>query len=429
VAPDIVRHVRDLAARARPVEAGGPWVRRRPEGLLVAEASEGGRPAGPLDSAVVAVKDLIAVSGLPPGAGSRTRAGAPPASADAPVVAALRAAGAVVAGTVALHELAFGVSGVNDEVGFPGHPQDPTRIPGGSSSGSAVAVADGSADLAVGTDTGGSVRIPAALCGVVGFKPAFGTYPTGGVLPLAPSLDHVGLLAGSVGEVARAHAVLTGGPRAPGAAPRQDGLRLGVDRAALAAASPEVRGAVDVALGALADAGCRLVEVAWPDADEVFDVSTAILFAEAAEVHRELMASPSADLLGAPVAARLRAGADMTPAALAAARASVARITAAARVALAPEAAPAGAGAQARLVDAVVGPTVALTAPPVEAARTDPDLARALVAGTRLANITGLPALTLPVPTVGLPVGLQLVAAGNEAVLTIGAAVEATFGG
>lgn len=444
-APDIVGHVRALAARARPVAAGGPWVQRRPDDVLVAEASAGGRPAGPLDSVVVAVKDLMAVAGLPLGAGSRTRAAAPPEPADAPVVAALRGAGAVVAGTVALHELAFGVSGVNDEVGFPGHPQGPTRIPGGSSSGSAVAVADGSADLAVGTDTGGSVRIPAALCGVVGFKPEFGTYPIAGVRPLAPSLDHVGLLARSVGDVARAHAALTGRPTpaaasaasaarpahgaaaGPGAGSTPQGLRLGVDRAALAAATPEVRGAVSAALDALADAGHQLVEVAWPDADEVFDASTAILFAEAAEVHRALMASPSAALLGAPVAARLRAGAEVTPPALVAARASAARITAEARASLAPAPAPAPAPADQR-VDAVVGPTVALTAPPIDAARTDPDLARALVAGTRLANITGLPALTVPVPVAGLPVGLQLVAAGNEAVLTIGAAVAATLG-
>jgi Asp-tRNA(Asn)/Glu-tRNA(Gln) amidotransferase A subunit family amidase len=500
VAPDIVRHVRELAARARPVATGGPWVHRRPEGVLVAEASEGGRPAGVLDTVVVAIKDLMAVAGLPLGAGSRTGADAPPEPADATVVAALRRAGAVVAGTVALHELAFGVSGVNDELGFPVHPEDPTRIPGGSSSGSAVAVADGSADLAVGTDTGGSVRIPAALCGVVGFKPAFGTYPIGGVRPLAPSLDHVGLLARSVGEVARAHAALTGagahptpgaattpgavampgavttsraGPApgtagpGPGSTPGNAGptpgrLCLGVDRAGLAASSPEVRGAVDAALSTLAAAGCRLVEVGWPDPDEVFEVSTAILFAEAAEVHRALMASPAADLLGAAVAARLRAGAEVTPERLAAARASVVRITAEARATLAPVPGavptPGGAPAPAPVpgavpapsgapvpsgaatpgpaadpgdpvrVDAVVGPTVALTAPSIEAARTDPDLARALVAGTRLANITGLPALTLPVPTAGLPVGLQVVAAGNEAALAIGAIVAATLG-
>jgi Asp-tRNA(Asn)/Glu-tRNA(Gln) amidotransferase A subunit family amidase len=412
-APDVTEDVGRRVARARPVAGGGPWVRRRAPAAVAAEAAAGGRPDGPLSTTIVAVKDLMAVAGLPIGAGSRTRAGAPPEAADAAVVAALRRAGAVVAGTVALHELAFGVSGVNDEVGFPANPHAATRIPGGSSSGSAVAVADGSCDLAVGTDTGGSVRIPAALCGVVGFKPAYGTYPLDGVLPLAPSLDHVGLLARSVGEVARANGALTGGAGPVGPSPGP--LRLGVDRVAVEAAAPDVRAAIDAALGRLAAAGCDLVEVAWPDPDEVFAPSTTILFAEAAEVHRGLLASPAADLLGAPVADRLRAGAAITAAELDAARAAAARLTADTTAALAG-------------LDAVVGPAVGITAPPVDAARTDPDLARVLVAGTRHANITGLPALTLPVPAGPLPVGLQLVGATNDGTLAAAARVEQLAG-
>jgi Asp-tRNA(Asn)/Glu-tRNA(Gln) amidotransferase A subunit family amidase len=164
-----------------------------------------GRPARPLEGSTLAVKDLVAVRGQRIGAGSASRAGAPPESEDAAIVAALRSSGAVVVGLAALHELAFGSTGVNEYEGTPRNPFGSGLIPGGSSSGSAVAVATGAASLAIGTDTGGSVRVPAALCGVVGFKPAFGEYSLGGVLPLAPSLDHAGLLGSSVEIVRRAH--------------------------------------------------------------------------------------------------------------------------------------------------------------------------------------------------------------------------------
>jgi aspartyl-tRNA(Asn)/glutamyl-tRNA(Gln) amidotransferase subunit A len=401
---------RATATRRFPGE-GGPWVGVRPAAR--ADAAPGGRPAGPLEGAIVGVKDLVAVAGLPLGAGSRTRAAAPPEPRDAAVVAALRAAGAVVAGTVALHELAFGVSGVNDEVGFPPNPHDAGRVPGGSSSGSAVAVADGSCDLAVGTDTGGSVRIPAALCGVVGFKPARGRYPLDGVLPLAPSLDQVGLLARSVAGIATAHHALTGDALAtpPGGVA---GLRIGVERAGVDAADVEVAGAIEAALGALAGAGCELVDVAWPDRDEVFEVTTTVMFAEAAAVHRALIAGPWADLLGAPVAERLRAGAAIGEGDYRAARAAADRLRVRARAVL-------------DIVDAVVGPTVPIVAPTIEAARRDQALPRRLVAETRLANVAGVAALSLPLPVPAgrLPVGLQVTAASDGRALAAGSALTA----
>jgi Asp-tRNA(Asn)/Glu-tRNA(Gln) amidotransferase A subunit family amidase len=404
---DVADRVRGLLARARMVADGGPWVRLRPE--AAAEAA-GARPHGPLDGTVVAIKDLVAVAGLPIGAGSLTRRHAPPEPEDAPVVTALRQAGAVVAGTVALHELAFGVTGVNDQVGFPPNPHDPDRIPGGSSSGSAVVVATGACDLALGTDTGGSVRIPAALCGVVGFKPSRGCYPLDGVLPLAPTLDHVGLLARQVGDLAAAHTVLTQDrivPRPPN--------RIGVDRIAMETASQPVATVVDAALRALADAGCELHEVRWPDPEAVFHASTTIMTAEAGATHRDLVNSPARDLLGADVRARLRAdvesrfgpGPATSEADLDAARAEQARIEEETRTVL-------------RSVDVVVAPTVPVLAPTIRAAREDRSLPATLVTNTRLANLTGVPALTLPLAGAELPVGLQLTSATADQVLAHG---------
>ena len=145
------------------------------------------------DGIRLAVKDLIDVAGVPTTAGSRALAAtAAPAERDAPCMAGARAVGARVVGKANLDELAFGASGVNGYYGTPVNPLDPSRVPGGSSSGSAVAVAGGEADLAYGSDTGGSIRIPAAFCGITGLKTTHGRIPLAGVWPLAPSMDTIG---------------------------------------------------------------------------------------------------------------------------------------------------------------------------------------------------------------------------------------------
>jgi Asp-tRNA(Asn)/Glu-tRNA(Gln) amidotransferase A subunit family amidase len=408
---DLTADVARRRSLARTLAAGGPWVRWRD--AAPAEAAAGGRPTGPLERTLVAVKDLVAVAGLPLGAGTRARAGAPASPADAGVVARLRGAGAVVLGTVALHELAFGTTGINDQVGFPVNPADGEvdRIPGGSSSGAAVAVADGSCDLAVGTDTGGSIRIPAALCGVVGFKPARGSYPLDGVLPLSPSLDHVGLLARTLGRIVAAHQALTGTSVDVGLTIQ----RIGVDRAGLDAAAGPVADAVERVLRVLADGGAELVDVAWPSPEHVREVSTTVMFAEAAEVHRALLAE-AGSLVGPDVAARLRQGAAIDPADLEAARVEAVAIADSVHDALA-------------TVDAVVGPTVPVTAPTVASARSDDGLPGVLVSNTRLANVAGAPALSLPVPPrngagTDLPAGLQVVAASDRQTLGIGLALQ-----
>lgn len=162
----------------------------------------------------LAVKDLIDVSGVPTTAGSLAVADtAGPATLDAACMAGARAAGAAVVGKANLYELAFGASGVNEWFGTPRNPLDPGLIPGGSSSGSAVAVADGEAEIAYGSDTGGSIRVPSAFCGTVGLKTTYGRVPLTGVWPLAPSLDTVGPMASTVAAVTEGMALLEPGFR------------------------------------------------------------------------------------------------------------------------------------------------------------------------------------------------------------------------
>src|SRR5579864_5643421 len=158
---------------------------------------------GPLDGAILAIKDLFDVAGEPTRAGSKILAEeGKPAAADAPVVRRLRAAGAVILAKTNMTEFAFSAIGANPHFGTPGNPRDRARVPGGSSSGAGVAVADGMCEIAIGSDTGGSVRVPAALCGVVGFKPTKQRVPTDGAFPLSYTLDSIGPLAPSVAACA-----------------------------------------------------------------------------------------------------------------------------------------------------------------------------------------------------------------------------------
>jgi aspartyl-tRNA(Asn)/glutamyl-tRNA(Gln) amidotransferase subunit A len=186
------------------------------EALAAADSSDAlraaGRPARPLEGLPVSVKDLFDVAGSVTRAGSRVLAGHAPAERDAAAVARLRAAGAVLVGATNMSEFAMGSLGINPHYGTPLNPWDraAARIPGGSSSGAAVSIADGMALAAVGSDTMGSVRMPAALCGVVGFKPTARRVPLEGVIPLAPSLDSIGVLSSTVAGCALVDAVLAG---------------------------------------------------------------------------------------------------------------------------------------------------------------------------------------------------------------------------
>ena len=160
--------------------------------------AQDGAALGPLDGAIASIKDLFDVAGEPTRAGSTILADAAPAKADAPVVRRLREAGAVIVGKTNMSEFAFTGVGANPHYGTPGSPADRSRVPGGSSSGAAVAVADGMCEIAIGTDTGGSTRIPAALCGGVGYKPTKARVATEGAFPLSWTFDSVGPIARTV---------------------------------------------------------------------------------------------------------------------------------------------------------------------------------------------------------------------------------------
>jgi Asp-tRNA(Asn)/Glu-tRNA(Gln) amidotransferase A subunit family amidase len=388
-------------ALARPATEGGAWVR-----VLADEARQAATeidPEAPLAGWTLGVKDLFAVAGIPIGAGSRLREDAEPEPEDAAVVGALRQAGALVMGSVALHELAFGATGIN-ALGTPDNPRMPGHIPGGSSSGSGVAVADGSARLTLGTDTGGSTRVPAALCAVVGFKPAHGTYSVEGLMPLAPSMDHVGLMAATVDDVARAHAVLAG----PDTAPAQ-GRTLGLIRRQVEDADPEVGVAVEQALRSLEASGYRLKDVELQDVAKVFDFTTVVLFGEAAMTYADSRDRWETHL-GADVCDRLVKGAAIPEAdyrqALDERDLHLGRV----RDLLSE-------------VDMLIGPTAPTLPPTVEGASADPTLAPRMIANTRLANYIGTPALSVPVAP-GVPVGLQLMGMSNSSVLAQAAEIE-----
>src|SRR5204863_2235746 len=203
-----------------------------------------GYVASPLAGLPVSIKDLFDVAREQTLAGSTALDARPPAGRDAPVVARLRAAGAVLVGRTNMTEFAFSGVGINPHYGTPGNPFDRSLIPGGSSSGAAVSVGDAQAIVAIGSDTGGSVRIPAALCGLVGFKPTQRRIPRDGVLPLSTTLDSIGPLANSVACCAIADAAMAGEPAiAPPPAPVA-GLRLGVPQTyVLDGLAPEVASA------------------------------------------------------------------------------------------------------------------------------------------------------------------------------------------
>lgn len=364
---------------------------------------------GPLGGVPVAVKDMIDVAGLPTRCGSAVRADVAPAQADAAVVAGLRAAGAVVVAKTHTHEFAYGPTGDVAAEGPCHNPHDPERITGGSSSGSAAVVAAGLVPLAVGTDTGCSTRTPAALCGVVGLKPARGALPTAGVFPLSETCDHVGLLGRDVGTVAVAYSALTG-QRTDPSAPLPPGTVIGrpADRY-WQVHDPEIAAGVDRAAGALSAAGAVVREVTMPGIEELAATYPVIVGAEAYATHARRLAERPGDYQP-PTATRLRDAAAYTAADYVTARRT--------RRSLATELT---ARLRADGVELLVLATTPLRATPIGAERVlAPDGVRvavrpALLSLTLPFNLLGWPAMSVPAPGVpGLPAGVQVVSVGGE---------------
>ncbi len=292
--------------------------RARQEAHASARRHREGRTRGPLDGVPVAWKDLFDLAGLPTTAGSRVLANAPPASQDAAVVARLRDAGMVCVGRVNMTEFAYSGIGLNPHYGTPLNPcaTDAPRIPGGSSSGSAVAVARGFVPVSIGSDTGGSVRIPAAFNGIVGYKASGGRYPMDGVFPLSRTLDTLGVLCRCVFDAVLVDAALRGAV-APSAFRRPlVGQRLLVPRnVVFDDMEPAVATNFDLALARLEQAGARVEHVQMPVLDDVMALIArhgAIAAAEAYVLHRGRVDAAEASAMDRRVVGRVRLGAKVS---------------------------------------------------------------------------------------------------------------------
>lgn len=370
-----------------------------------------GRYRGPLHGIPVAVKDLFATKGIRTTAGSRILADWIPTE-DATVVRKLREAGAVVLGKLGLHEFAYGISSVNPHFGDVHNPWDTTRIPGGSSGGSAVAVAAGEAYATLGSDTGGSIRIPASLCGCVGLKPTFGRASLFGAVPLAWSLDHPGPLARTVRDVAVATAAISGfDPRDPISAERPvpdllEGLEAGAQKLRVGVPTdhvwdecdPAIASAVRAAIDALARAGAEIVEIHWPRAAEYARASSAVLGVEARAYHEGAFPGRSAEY-GPLIRARLAAQGDVDAE------------TYARSMRLLLEARGGAADHDLDGVHVLAMPTVPARAWTIEEAkevRRPSEWTRI----TRIFDLTGQPAISVPcgIDPDGIPIGLQFAA-------------------
>ena len=380
-----------------------------------------GATAGTLAGIPVSIKDLFDVKGLPTSAGSVVLAGAPAAVVDATVVRRLKQAGAVLVGRTNMTEFAYSGLGLNPHYGTPRNPFDRMtgRIPGGSSSGAAVSVSDGMSAIGIGSDTGGSVRIPAALCGLVGFKPTARRVPMAGVLPLSPSLDSIGPIGHTVDCCARVDAVLSGETldlQHRGIA----SIRLGVLQGyVLDDLEPPVRIAFERALRLLAQAGATLEKVNLPDLDRI-PPSNQLAAAEAFSWHRSLL-EREPHRYDRHVSARLWPGATM----LAADYLDLLRIR---REIIR------GAVVAFRGFDAIVMPTTSRIAPPIEPLEESDaayfDANGAMLRNTSIFNYLDGCSLSVPCHTLGeAPVGFMLsgLAGWDHKVLACGRTVEAVI--
>jgi aspartyl-tRNA(Asn)/glutamyl-tRNA(Gln) amidotransferase subunit A len=374
---------------------------------------------GPLLGVPIAVKDLFATRALRTTVGSRILRDWVPSS-DAAAVARLRAAGAVIFGKTNLHEFAYGVSTANPWWGVARNPRDPRRIPGGSSGGSAIAVVAGLCAGALGSDTGGSIRVPASLCGCVGLKPTFGAIPLNGTFPLGWSLDHAGPLARTVDDAGVLLDVLSGGDAGRTARRASTrGLRVGVLQGPiLRNVQPGVSRQIEAAAAAMRRRGLRVREVQIPEMEWTVATQLVTLRAEASALHaRWIRTRPRA--YGADVRIRLQLGSLVAGADYVLAQRMRARIRAAMSRAF-------------HDIDVLLLASTPITAP-VIGERTvrwrsgEEQVDGALVRLTAPFNLTGLPALSVPFgEAAGLPVGVQIVGQWNDEarLLAVGRLIE-----
>jgi aspartyl-tRNA(Asn)/glutamyl-tRNA(Gln) amidotransferase subunit A len=379
-----------------------------------------GHDRGPLHGVPITVKDLLDVRGTPTTAASRVREGHV-AQRDAEAVAHLRMAGAIIVGKTNLHEFAFGTTNEDSAFGPARNPHDPTRSPGGSSGGSGASLAAGIGFATIGTDTGGSIRIPAAACGVVGLKPSFGEVSIDGVVPLSRTFDHVGPLTRSVADACLVYHALLGDPAAIPPAPMPlSGVRLAVPRPYFCELlDAGVRAAFDGAVARLRSAGAHVDEIELHHAADLAAVYLHIVLGDAAAYHAATLDSMP-DRYTRNVRLRLEMG----------------------RYLLAEDYVRALAGREVlrREVDAALGqhdallmPTLAIPAPPIGAASVDIDgkdepVRNVMLRLTQLFNVTGHPAISIPAGTTaaGLPCAVQLAGCRQQtdALLRIALACE-----
>ena len=393
------------------------------ESALAAQASAI-RTSLPLAGIPVSIKDLFDIAGQTTAAGSTVMAHAPAAAADCPAVARLRAAGAVLAGRTNMVEFAFSGIGINPHYGTPVNPADTAvaRIPGGSSSGAAVSVASGAALVGLGSDTGGSIRIPAALCGIVGFKSTAQLVPTAGVIPLSTSLDTVCALTRSVRDAVTVHQVLAARTVVLAGKPLSS-CRLAVARTHMQdGLDGTVASAFERSLRLLRQAGAQIEEIALDEINELATINATggLSGAESYAWHRQLIAAREAEY-DPRVALRILRGADMRAfeyiELLAARRQWITHM-------------------EARLqgFDAVLSPTVPIVAPPISSVLLDDAeffrVNTLVLRNTAVVNMLDGCGISLPCHTPGqLPVGLMLwhAALHDDAVLDTALQVEAVL--
>jgi aspartyl-tRNA(Asn)/glutamyl-tRNA(Gln) amidotransferase subunit A len=417
-----------LAAIAERGEATNAFILVDADGARAAahavdEERSRGIDRGPMHGVPISVKDLIDVSGQPTTAASRVRAHHV-ASRDATVVRRLRQAGAIIIGKTNLHEFALGTTNEISAYGPVKNPHDLSRVPGGSSGGSAAAVAAGMGFASIGSDTGGSIRIPAAACGVVGLKPSLGEVPTDGVVQLSSTLDNVGPITRNVEDAASLWAILAARPIPKFELPNSNTLTFGeLGGYFTALLSNEVRTVFEAAIERLREAGSTIQPRLIDRTDTIVESYINISLPEASHWHESTLESQAADYQ--PVTReRLEWGRTIPAVKYIAARETRAQLGLAVDAAL-------------EECDVLVLPTLPIIAPKLGVADVTMDngsretvpVRSAMLRLTQLFNISGHPAISLPIPTSGMPVGFQIVGRRDKTpeLLAIAAECERIF--